>query len=59
MGSGVPQYRRRDSAQSTRFSSQLPNRPSPMCGGCQSISLSFATSPAFFSVVRMNQLVVA
>ena len=42
-GSGVPQKRSRDSAQSTLFSSQSPKRPCLMCSGCQPID-SFSRS---------------
>ena len=37
MGSGVPQKRSRDSAQSTLLASHSPKRPSWMYAGCQSI----------------------
>ena len=39
IGSGVPQNRSRESAQSLFSSSQLPNRPSPTSGGTQLICL--------------------
>ena len=44
-GSGVPQNRSRDRAQSTLFSSHSPKRPSRMWPGCQSI-------PWFSSIMR-------
>ncbi len=42
-GSGVPQYRSREIAQSTLFSSHLPMRPCLMCSGYQSTD-SFVAS---------------
>src|SRR5215831_589292 len=51
MGNGVPQYRVRDSAQSTLLRSQSPNLPSLIVGGCQ----FWASSSALISVVLMNQ----
>ena len=37
MGSGVPQYRSREIAQSTPPLNQSPNLPCLMCWGCQEI----------------------
>src|SRR2546430_3659863 len=54
-GSGVPQYRVREKAQSTLFSSQSPIRPVFMCGGTQLVALLLATSWSFITVVRMYQ----
>ena len=56
MGSGVPQKRERDSAQSTLFSSHCPNRPVPMPSGCQLMVRFRSTIRSLTSVVRMNQL---
>ena len=51
MGSGVPQKRSRERAQSLFSSSQLPNRPSPISGGTQVICL-------FSSIIRFAYFVV-
>ena len=55
IGSGVPQYRSRDSAQSTLFSSQSPYRPCLMCGGYQFTDSLTARRRSFFAVVLMYQ----
>ncbi len=55
-GSGVPQYRSRDRAQSTLLASHSPIRPSRMCSGCQPMVWFWATSSALRSEVRMYQL---
>ena len=52
-GSGVPQNRSRDSAQSTLFSSQLPKRPAWMCAGTHLIVSLSATMRRLYAVVRM------
>ncbi len=52
--SGVPQYRSRDKAQSTLFSSHAPNRPLPTSGGCQATSAFTSSMRAFAAVVRTN-----
>ena len=55
IGSGVPQYRSRESAQSTLFSSQLPYRPCWMCSGYQ-LTPSFTSSRrSLTAVVRTYQ----
>jgi hypothetical protein len=55
-GSGVPQYRSRESAQSTLFSSQSPKRPCLMVSGCQ-LTVSFSRSSASFCAeVRTNHV---
>ena len=59
MGSGVPQYRSRDRAQSTLFSSQLPKRPCLMCSGCQPIRSFSRSSASRRSDVRANHEVLA
>ncbi len=56
MGSGVPQKRLRDSAQSTLFSSQPPKRPVPMPSGCQPMVWLSSTMRSLTAVVRTNQL---
>ena len=58
-GSGVPQKRSRESAQSTLFSSQLPKRPSLMFSGTQLIFSLLASSCFLNCVVRMNHAVFA
>ena len=55
IGSGVPQYRVRDSAQSTLFRSQSPYRPYLIVGGCQFVASFCASSSAAILVVAMNQ----
>ena len=56
IGSGVPQKRSRESAQSTLFASHSPNRPSRMYPGCQS-TVALAAMRSFFRVdVAMYQL---
>ena len=59
IGRGVPQYRSRDSAQSTLFSSQLPYRPCLMWSGNQLTPSFTASSRSFTSVVRTYQEVRA
>src|SRR6185437_10360957 len=54
-GSGVPQYRVRDSAQSMLLRSHSPYRPCLMVGGCQPVCSFTASSRALIAVVRMNQ----
>src|SRR5690606_26079489 len=54
MGRGVPQNRERDKFQSTRFSSQLPNRPVPVDSGFQFMVLLSATILSFRAVVLIN-----
>src|SRR5919106_486598 len=54
-GSGVPQYRSRDSAQSTLFSSQSPYRPCLMCSGYQFTDSLISRRRSFRAVVRMYQ----
>jgi hypothetical protein len=53
-GSGVPQYRLRDRAQSTLLRSQSPYRPCLMVGGCQLVCSFWASSSSRMAVVRMN-----
>ena len=53
-GSGVPQYRSRESAQSTLFSSHSPKRPAPTSGGCQSTSRLSSSIRSFTAEVRTN-----
>ena len=55
-GSGVPQNRSRERAQSTLLASHSPIRPSRMCSGCQPIVWFWPTSSALRSDVRMYQL---
>ena len=55
IGSGVPQYRCLDIAQSTLFSSQVPNLPVPVLLGFQLIVLLSSTIRSFTAVVLMNQ----
>jgi hypothetical protein len=52
MGSGVPQNRSRDNAQSTLLASHSPNRPSRMCSGCQSM-------PRFAAIISCLRVEVA
>src|SRR5437667_6463161 len=54
-GRGVPQYRLRLRFQSTMFSSQLPNRPSPVDFGFQLMVLFNSTILSFRAVVFINQ----
>ena len=56
IGSGVPQYLERLKFQSTRLSSQLPNRPVPVDSGFQLIVLLSSANRSFTAVVRINQL---
>ena len=53
-GSGVPQYRSREIAQSMLFVSHSPNRPSPIVGGCQSTRALRASIASRNAVVRTN-----
>src|SRR3989304_6027861 len=55
IGSGVPQNRSRESAQSMLFSSHSPNRPSPTSFGYQLIFLLFSINRSLKAVVRMYQ----
>jgi len=59
MGSGVPQYRQRESDQSTRVSSQFPMRPVPTKAGTQFTWLLFRINWSLTAVVLMNQEVRA
>src|SRR5882762_4294036 len=54
IGKGVPQKRDLDKFQSTRFSSQLPNRPVPVDSGFQLIDLFNSTMRSLRAVVLMN-----
>ena len=54
-GSGVPQYRVRDSAQSTLLRSHSPYRPCLMFGGNQLVRSFSASSWSLTAVVRMYQ----
>src|SRR5713226_8596735 len=54
-GSGVPQYRVRDNAQSTLLRSHSPYRPCLMVGGCQLVFSFSASSSSLTAVVRMYQ----
>ena len=58
-GSGVPQKRSRDSAQSTLFSSQSPKRPCLMCSGCQPMASFSRSSSSLRAEVRANQVGLA
>src|SRR5208283_3401677 len=53
IGSGVPQYRSRDSAQSLFSSSQLPKRPEPVSAGIQLICLFNSIILGAYFVVLM------
>src|SRR5258708_1391929 len=53
-GRGAPQYRVRDSAQSTLPRSHEPYRPSLIPGGCQRVTAFSASSASLTAVVRMN-----
>src|SRR3954470_12622623 len=55
IGSGVPQYRDRDSAQSTLFLSQSPYRPSRMWAGYQFTPWFTSRRRSFLAVVRTYQ----
>ena len=55
-GSGVPQNRSRERAQSTFLASHSPIRPSRMCSGCQPMVWFSATSSDFRSEVFTYQL---
>ena len=55
IGSGVPQYRVRDSAQSTLLRSHSPYRPCLMVGGCQLVRSFSASNWSLIWVVRMYQ----
>ncbi len=55
IGSGVPQYRSREIAQSTLFSSQLPYRPCLMWSGTQFTASLTSSSRSFTAVVRAYQ----
>src|ERR1035438_7429915 len=54
IGRGVPQKRERDRFQSTRFSSQFPNRPVPVDSGFQLIVLFSSIIRSLCAVVFMN-----
>src|SRR5580698_8456338 len=54
-GSGVPQYRVRDRAQSTLLRSHSPYRPSLIVGGCQLVFSFSASSSSLIRVVLMYQ----
>src|ERR1700759_1929817 len=54
-GSGVPQYRVRDSAQSTLLRSHSPYRPFLIAGGCQLVFSFSASSLSFIKVLLMYQ----
>jgi hypothetical protein len=53
-GSGVPQYRSREIAQSMLFSSHSPKRPVPISGGCQSTRALRASISSLNAVVLTN-----
>jgi hypothetical protein len=55
-GIGVPQYRSRDNAQSTLFSSQSPKRPCLMWSGYQLIVSFSRNSASLRSDVRANHV---
>jgi hypothetical protein len=55
MGSGVPQYRDRDSAQSTLLVSQSPYRPCLIVSGCQLVRSFSRSNSSRISVVRTYQ----
>src|SRR5690242_3173152 len=59
IGSGVPQYRSRETAQSMLSVSQAPKRRDPVSGGCQSTRELRTSIESLNSVVRMNQEVRA
>src|SRR5580704_8597328 len=54
-GSGVPQYRVRDSAQSTLLRSHSPYRPFLIVGGCQLVFSFSASIWSLIAVVLMYQ----
>ena len=54
-GSGVPQYRVRDSAQSTLLRSHSPYRPFLIVTGCQFVFSFSASSWSLIAVVLMYQ----
>ena len=56
IGRGVPQNLERLKFQSTRFSNQLPNLPSPVLFGFQLIVLFNSTKRSLTAVVLINQL---
>ena len=56
IGKGTPQYLDRDKFQSTRFSNQLPNLPSPVDFGFQLIVLFSLIILSLSAVVLINQL---
>src|SRR5690554_4025083 len=56
---GVPQNLVRDIAQSFKFSSQLPKRPSPTNGGYHSTLLLFSISLSLSFVISIYQLGLA
>ena len=58
-GSGVPQYRSRERAQSTLPSSHLPKRPCLMCSGCHPMPSFSRRRSSRRSDVRTNQDVLA
>src|SRR2546428_5259584 len=59
IGNGVPQYRQRESDQSTTVSSQLPMRPDLMYAGTQFTALLLRSSWSLTAVVLMNHEVNA
>ena len=54
MGSGVPQKRSRESAQSTFVRRNSPKRPSLMCAGSQWTCWLFSMTRSISAVVLMN-----
>ena len=56
IGSGVPQKRLREMAQSRAFSSHLPNRPSRRCSGTQEVALLASTSCSLIASTFTNQV---
>jgi hypothetical protein len=58
-GSGVPQYRSRERAQSTLPSSHLPKRPYLMCSGCQPMPSFSRSRSSRRADVRTNHEVLA
>ncbi len=58
-GSGVPQYRSRESDQSMLFSSHLPNRPCLRWSGYQVTSSLAASTSSLRAVVRTYQELLA
>ena len=55
MGSGVPQYRERESAQSMLLRSQSPYRPHWIVCGYQFVASFCANNSSLIAVVRMYQ----